>query len=105
MQFFLTSPIIIFALWKHRTIGLTLLTTLLVYSFIKRYVYRVSAKKILSELLDLALIMRACLNSLCRIAHYGKITRGIQAGTHNQCQVHQLRKYLFLGHPVDKRSS
>ena len=30
MQFFLTSPIIIFALWKHRTLGLTLLSTLLV---------------------------------------------------------------------------
>merc|ERR550517_1016746 len=30
MQFFLTSPIIIFALWKHRTIGLSLLATLLV---------------------------------------------------------------------------
>ena len=31
MQFFLTSPIIIFALWKHRTLGLTLLSTLLVW--------------------------------------------------------------------------
>ena len=30
MQFFLTSPIIIFALWKHRTVGLSLLATLLV---------------------------------------------------------------------------
>ena len=62
MQFFLTSPIIIFALWKRRTIGLTLLTTLLVYLLVNRYVYRVSQKKILSELLDLALIMDACLN-------------------------------------------
>ena len=30
MQFFLTSPIIIFALWKHRKVGLGLLATLLV---------------------------------------------------------------------------
>ena len=30
MQFFLTSPIIIFALWRHRTVGLGLLATLLV---------------------------------------------------------------------------
>ena len=30
MQFFLTSPIIIFALWKHRNVGLGLLVTLLV---------------------------------------------------------------------------
>ena len=30
MQFYLTSPIIIFALWKHRGIGLSLLATLLV---------------------------------------------------------------------------
>ena len=26
--------------------------------------------------------------------------RGVQAGTHNQCQVQQFGKYLFLGHPV-----
>ena len=36
MQFFLTSPIIIFALWKHRTVGVALLTTLLVHQTAKK---------------------------------------------------------------------
>ena len=57
--------------------------------------YRVSRKKVIAELLDLALVMGACLNHLCRTAHYGRITKGIQAGKNNQCQVKQFRGFLF----------
>ena len=39
--------------------------------------------------------MSAWLNPLGRTAHYGRITKGIQAGKNNQCQVKQFRGFLF----------
>ena len=47
--------------------------------------YEVCQKKVHSELLDLALIMGACLNPLCICAIVSNPTEGIQTGIHNQC--------------------
>ena len=54
-------------------------------------------------MLDLALIMDACLNPFCNpaIVISSTATEGKQESTPVQCQVRQFRKYLFLfGIPV-----
>ena len=60
--------------------------------------YRVFQKKVISELLDFALLMGACTkyadNERCVS---GRITEGIQASTHN---ANKVQKVPFLGHCV-----
>ena len=55
------------------------------------HIYRVSPKKVLSELLDFELIMEGYLNPLCNPAI---VSRSAACST-AECKVQQFRKYIF----------